>query len=74
MKVLERIDRILNEALSSPYKGGPMKKFMGGKVGKASDKVNMECIECGKKFKKKIGPRTMEVKCPKCGSYDTEPI
>jgi DNA-directed RNA polymerase subunit RPC12/RpoP len=41
---------------------------------KATDKVNMECIECGKKFKKKIGPRTMEVKCPKCGSYDTEPV
>lgn len=33
----------------------------------------MRCNECGKRFKKKIGPRTFEVKCPKCGSYDTEP-
>lgn len=35
--------------------------------------TQMECIECGKKFKKKIGRNTFEVKCPKCGSYDTEP-
>ena len=32
----------------------------------------MICNECGKKFKKKIGPKTYEVKCPKCGSFDTE--
>lgn len=37
------------------------------------EKTQMECIECGKKFKKKIGKNTYEVKCPKCGSYDTEP-
>jgi len=36
--------------------------------------TQMQCMECGKKFKKKIGPKTYEVKCPKCGSYDTEPI
>lgn len=35
--------------------------------------VQMECYECGKRFKKKIGPHTFEVKCPKCGSYDTGP-
>lgn len=33
----------------------------------------MICNECGKEFKKKIGPNTFEVKCPKCGGYDTEP-
>jgi len=33
----------------------------------------MVCIECRRKFKKIIGPKTFEVKCPKCGSYDTEP-
>lgn len=33
---------------------------------------NMECMECGRKFNKKIGPKTYEVKCPKCGSYDTD--
>jgi hypothetical protein len=32
----------------------------------------MQCLECGAKFKKKIGPKTTEVKCPKCGSYDTD--
>lgn len=33
----------------------------------------MVCNECGAKFKKVIGAKTYEVKCPKCGSYDTEP-
>ena len=37
------------------------------------EKTSMRCNECEKKFKKKIGPRTYEAKCPKCGSYDTEP-
>lgn len=36
--------------------------------------TQMQCMECGRKFKKKIGPKTFEIKCPKCGSYDTEPI
>jgi len=35
--------------------------------------TEMECQECGKLFKKKIGPRTMEVQCPKCKGYDTLP-
>ena len=39
-----------------------------------SESTEMECIECGKKFKKKLGKKTLEVKCPKCGSYDTEPV
>ena len=37
------------------------------------EKTKIKCMECGKEFKKKIGAKTMEVKCPKCGSYDTEP-
>ncbi len=32
------------------------------------------CAECGKIFSKVIGPRTYEVKCPKCGSTDVEVI
>ena len=32
----------------------------------------MECMECGHKFKKKIGKNTVEVKCPKCGGFDTD--
>ena len=31
------------------------------------------CRKCGKKFEKKIGKKSMEVKCPKCGSCDKEP-
>ena len=38
-----------------------------------SESTQFECMECGKKFKKKIGPKTFEVRCPSCGSYDTEP-
>jgi len=33
----------------------------------------IHCNECDKQFRRKIGPRTVEIKCPKCGSYDTEP-
>jgi len=37
-----------------------------------ADKTSFECMECGKKFKKKMGKKTFEVKCPKCGSTDVE--
>ena len=37
-----------------------------------TDKTRMLCVECGKTFSKKIGPKTYEVKCPKCHSIDTE--
>jgi Zn finger protein HypA/HybF involved in hydrogenase expression len=40
--------------------------------GKAKWKIG--CDECGHTFTKKIGPNTYEVKCPKCGGYDTEPV
>lgn len=35
-------------------------------------KTPMECLECGNKFSKTIRPSTVEVKCPKCGGFDTE--
>ena len=35
-------------------------------------KTKLECIECGNKFSKTISPTAVEVKCPKCGGYDTE--
>jgi len=41
-------------------------------VSEAGRSTKMQCMECGAKFRKKIGPRTFEVKCPKCGSYDTD--
>ena len=36
-------------------------------------KINLQCIECGKRFSRKLGPTsTREVKCPKCGSVDID--
>lgn len=35
------------------------------------EKSDIVCLECGKKFKKKI-TNFSEIKCPKCGGYDTE--
>jgi hypothetical protein len=46
------------------------KVFDEGK--RQSSSTKMECMECGHKFKKKIGPRTLEVRCPKCKGYDTD--
>jgi hypothetical protein len=37
-----------------------------------AEKTEMECMECGKKFKKKLSAKAFEVKCPKCGGYDTD--
>jgi len=37
-----------------------------------SQSTQMICRECGKKFKKKVGPKTFEAKCPKCGGFDTD--
>jgi len=51
-----------------------IEKYLGEVTeAKAAAAITMQCMECDKKFKKKIGPKTFEVKCPKCGSYDTEP-
>lgn len=36
------------------------------------EKSRFVCLECGHHFNKTIGINTYEVKCPKCGSYDTE--
>ena len=41
--------------------------------GEAKEKSPVICHECGAHFKKSIGPGTYEIKCPRCGSYDTEP-
>ena len=47
--------------------------FMKGTDAKTKDAL-IECMECGKKFKKNLSPNTFEVKCPKCGGYDVEVI
>ena len=37
---------------------------------KKATKIKLECMECGKKFKRS-GTR-YEYKCPKCGGYDID--
>ncbi len=37
-------------------------------------KTALKCNFCGKVFKRYIGPKTYEIKCPKCGEYDVEPL
>lgn len=37
-------------------------------------KATLKCLFCGKVFKKSIGPKTVEIKCPKCGEYDVDVI
>jgi Zn finger protein HypA/HybF involved in hydrogenase expression len=41
------------------------RKTVGGKT-------EMECMECGHKFKKKLSKNTATVKCPKCKGYDVD--
>lgn len=40
---------------------------------KLTAKTPMICLECNHKFKRKIGPKTYEVRCPKCRGFDTMP-
>jgi DNA-directed RNA polymerase subunit RPC12/RpoP len=61
------IDRIVDK-----YLGEDLSAHKAWKA-KESDVTEMKCMECGREFKKKISKGTYEVKCPKCGSYDTEP-
>lgn len=49
-----------------------IEKYLG--EAKPSQSTQMKCMECGHKFKKKLGKNTFEVKCPKCKGYDTEPM
>ena len=77
----ESIDRLIDKYLVSEHfmsQRGPAHRWPGQPGSGSSRRMtgpptNMKCVECGKTFKKKIGPSTYEVKCPKCGSYDTEP-
>jgi hypothetical protein len=36
-------------------------------------RVPICCLDCGEDFVRKIGKRTFEARCPRCGGYDTEP-
>lgn len=37
-----------------------------------SARVQCQCNECGHGWSRTISARTTEVRCPKCGGYDTE--
>ena len=39
-----------------------------------TNKAKFECLECGRKFSKKLSRYGCEAKCPSCGGYDTEII
>lgn len=39
--------------------------------GTTEPKSRFVCLECGKHFAKRI-PKSLEVKCPKCGSEDLD--
>jgi Zn finger protein HypA/HybF involved in hydrogenase expression len=36
-------------------------------------KTRLWCNECEHSFLKHLAPNTLEVECPTCGSFDTEP-
>jgi len=40
----------------------------------SGEKTLLQCQFCKKLFWKKIGPKTYEIKCPKCGEYDVMPV
>jgi phage FluMu protein Com len=66
--------RAAGESVYLMVDGEPEKEYIGDNVeeSKVSESTKMKCIECGASFKKKITQGTAEVKCPKCGGYDTE--
>jgi predicted Zn-ribbon and HTH transcriptional regulator len=35
--------------------------------------MDFECMECGKKFKKKVKNATGDIRCPGCRGVDVEP-
>lgn len=45
---------------------------VGENKDEATEKTPMVCRECGYKFKKSIGKGSVDIKCPKCGGYDTD--
>jgi Zn finger protein HypA/HybF involved in hydrogenase expression len=37
-------------------------------------KTKFQCNECERTFQKTLTNKTIQVECPHCGGYDTEPI
>lgn len=69
------VEKYLGEAIKSkvdPAKYPALAKSWGGAMARRHGSTQMQCMECGHKFKKKLGKGAYEVKCPKCGGYDTD--
>ena len=49
------------------------KEKIKSKVTRLDYKTPIVCLECNTRFKRKIGRKTFEIKCPKCKGYDTFP-
>lgn len=47
-------------------------RYSYGSKDSKDEAVQMQCNECGKRFKKNITSSTVEVQCPACGGYDTD--
>lgn len=73
----QRLINLANELYNGPSWNSPAPGAAGpGPMTQTipeAEKTPMVCQECGAHFKKTIGKGTVEVKCPKCGGYDTEP-
>jgi hypothetical protein len=39
-----------------------------------SNRIRVNCLECGHKFSRNIGSGPAEIDCPECGSYETDII
>lgn len=59
------------EATSSSNKSWKIRPITGSRVAAEGVSAPLQCMECGKKFKRKVTP-TSTPKCPDCGSYDID--
>lgn len=50
----------------------PMSAIAPAAKRRASRRIPITCLECGHRFSRAIGPRTFEIRCPKCHGYDTD--
>jgi hypothetical protein len=55
-----------------PYGTTTKNPLYAGNYDRKPKSTNVKCNECGHTFKKIIGARTYEIKCPKCNGYDVE--